>query len=49
MKYYSAGKPIKCPDCGSGKIARILYGLPAFSESLRKGLKIMKLFLVGPV
>jgi predicted Zn-ribbon and HTH transcriptional regulator len=28
MKYKSIEKPDKCPECGSDKIARILYGLP---------------------
>jgi hypothetical protein len=35
VKYISINKPDKCPKCGSEKIARILYGLPSFSESLR--------------
>lgn len=29
-------KTKKCLKCGSENIARILYGLPSFSESLRK-------------
>jgi len=29
----------KCPRCGSERIARILYGMPAFSEELRLDLE----------
>ena len=31
-------KPDKCPRCGSPRIARIFYGLPAMSPELRKKL-----------
>jgi transcription elongation factor Elf1 len=31
-------KPITCPVCGSNKIASYLYGLPFFSEKLKKEL-----------
>jgi predicted Zn-ribbon and HTH transcriptional regulator len=34
MKYKSVKKPEKCPECGSDKIAYILYGLPNYSLSL---------------
>ena len=47
MKYNSVKKPDKCPKCGSDKIAKILYGMPAFSESLRKDLDENKIVLGG--
>jgi primosomal protein N' len=47
MKYKSINKPEKCPDCGSEKIARILYGLPSFSESLRKRIENNEIVLGG--
>ena len=31
-------KPRKCPACGSGPVARIMYGMPAFSEELERDL-----------
>ncbi len=31
-------KPRKCPQCGSGKVARILWGMPAYSRKLQKDL-----------
>ena len=40
-------KPRKCPQCGSAKIADILYGLPAFSPELDKSLKEGKIVLGG--
>ena len=27
---------IKCPKCGSRKVAKILYGLPAFDDELEE-------------
>ena len=38
---------IKCPYCGSKSTARILYGLPAFSEELQKKLDSGKISLGG--
>jgi len=40
-------KPSKCPQCGSPKVARILYGLPDFSPQLQKDLKSGKIVLGG--
>jgi hypothetical protein len=40
-------KPRKCPQCGSAKIADILYGLPIFSPELEKELKDGKIELGG--
>jgi rubrerythrin len=47
MKYKSAKKPDKCPECGSDKIANILFGLPAFSASLREKIEDHKIVLGG--
>lgn len=38
---------MKCPKCGSKESARILYGMPAFSEELEKKLNNKELFLGG--
>jgi primosomal protein N' len=47
MKYKLAKKPDKCPNCGSDKIADILYGLPAFSPSLEKMIEDQEIVLGG--
>ena len=47
MRYEFSRKPSKCPKCGSGRIASILYGLPAFSEKLEKDLEARKIVLGG--
>jgi hypothetical protein len=47
MKYKSIKKPDKCPECGSGKIAEILYGLPVFSPGLEKKINEDKITLGG--
>ena len=40
-------KPRKCPECGSGPVARIMYGMPAFSEELERELREGKISLGG--
>ncbi len=40
-------KPRKCPVCGSGPVARIMYGMPAFSEELERELREGKTSLGG--
>jgi len=40
-------KPRKCPVCGTGKIAEILYGLPVFNPELDKKLKEGDIVLGG--
>ena len=40
-------KPRKCPQCGSSRIANILYGMPEFSPELDKSLKEGKIALGG--
>lgn len=37
----------KCPKCGDENIAEILYGLPAFDESLERDLESGKVVLGG--
>ncbi len=31
-------RPAECPECGSERVARILYGLPDLSEELERQL-----------
>ena len=38
---------IKCPRCGSKNTARILYGMPAYSEEMERKLNDGKLYLGG--
>jgi len=40
-------RPRICPNCGSKRIATILYGLPVFSDALQKDLKVGKIALGG--
>lgn len=40
-------KPIKCPACGAKAVARILYGMPIFSEELEEELREGKITLGG--
>ena len=40
-------KPNKCPECGSGSIAAILYGLPLYDEQMKRDLDIGKIVLGG--
>jgi len=46
-RYESERKPRKCPECGSGRIAKILYGMPAFSEKLENNLNAGRIVLGG--
>ena len=38
---------MRCPKCGNGKLARILYGLPVFDDKLEKDLADGKVVLGG--
>ena len=40
-------KPRKCPACASGPVETILYGMPAFSEELRRDLDEGRITLGG--
>ena len=40
-------KPRKCPACGEGPLARVLYGLPAYSPELERQLAEEKVVLGG--
>lgn len=37
----------KCPFCGFGKVASILYGMPVFSEDLEKDIEEGRIVLGG--
>lgn len=47
FRYVYSRKPVKCPQCKSSRIARILYGMPAFSEKLNKDLEDERIVLGG--
>jgi len=47
MRYESSRKPRECPRCGSDRIARVLYGLPDFSEELKRDLDAGRVVLGG--
>lgn len=38
---------VRCPHCGSGNTARILYGMPAFSKKLEHDIRSGKIHLGG--
>ena len=38
---------LRCPECGSNNIAEILWGLPAFTDELKKSLDEGKVVLDG--
>lgn len=40
-------KPDKCPECGSGRVASILYGLPMFDEELKRQIDAGEIILGG--
>lgn len=40
-------KPDRCPECGSAKVASILYGLPDFSDELERELNAEEVELGG--
>ena len=40
-------KPKNCSQCGSKKIAEILYGMPAYSDELQRDLDLGKVVLGG--
>lgn len=46
-RYESRNKPSKCPECGSERIARILYGEPMGSEELMADMKAGRIALGG--
>jgi hypothetical protein len=47
MRYVSSSKPEKCPNCGSKKVARIMWGLPALTPELVRDEKEGRLILGG--
>jgi DNA-directed RNA polymerase subunit RPC12/RpoP len=34
MRHFSHQKPNKCPNCGSPKVVKIIYGEPSYKDSL---------------
>ena len=46
-KYEYRKKPKKCPECGSVKIADILYGYPDFSKELERDIEDGRVQLGG--
>ncbi|WP_203329171.1 hypothetical protein [Candidatus Laterigemmans baculatus] len=40
-------KPVKCPKCGGQPVARIVYGLPHFSDELEQEIQSGKTVLGG--
>ena len=38
---------MKCPKCGSKRVARILYGMPAFNEEMQRKINNEELYLGG--
>jgi ribosomal protein L37AE/L43A len=47
MRHEYRRKPRKCPACGSARVARILYGLPAFSKRLEADMNAARVVLGG--
>jgi len=45
----SKHQPDTCPDCGSNKVARILWGMPAWSPKMQNEIDQGKLILGGCV
>ncbi len=43
----SKKKPNKCPECGSKKVATILWGLPLMNQKVERDLKEGKIVLGG--
>lgn len=46
-RYRSGVNPEKCPKCGSERIARILLGMPIFSEQLDADIQAGRIVLGG--
>jgi ribosomal protein L37AE/L43A len=40
-------RPSRCPSCGSARVARILYGLPAWDADLERALDSGRVVLGG--
>lgn len=48
MKYvFASRKPRKCPCCGEGPVASILFGMPVMSPELEQKLTAQKVVLGG--
>jgi len=44
---FMSSRPSKCPQCGSLRVAAILYGLPIFDDGLRRDLEAGRVVLGG--
>lgn len=49
MRMTLKDKPRQCPECGSNKIARIIYGLQAYRPELERDLDNGKVVIGGCV
>ena len=47
VRYEYRSKPKKCPACKSFRVARILWGMPAYSEELEADIAAGKIILGG--
>ncbi len=47
MRYEFVSKPKKCPECGSTRVANILFGMPAFSKEIEEKIHEGKIVLGG--
>ena len=46
-RYESGSQPSRCPECGSLRIAIILYGYPAYSAELEADMKAGRIAIGG--
>ena len=46
-RYESRIQPSKCPECGSLRVARILYGYPVYSAELEADMKAGRIAIGG--
>jgi len=46
-RHESRNQPSKCPECGSFRVARILYGFPAYSAELEADIKAGRVTIGG--
>ncbi len=42
-----AEQPQSCPECGKTPVATILYGMPAYSQELKRDMKAGRITLGG--
>ena len=49
VRFTVFGKPDKCPACGNSTVASIMYGLPVFTDELKRAVAEGKIVLGGCV